>query len=98
MSHTFTITISDEEYSAVGKIILDPDDWVDKVISNKAIKCILDVVEATLKDVSQLLNPTDKATLVTYIIDNDLVMVPWRQWPQGVLRQIAQASLLQPPT
>jgi len=93
MAHTFTVTVSDEEFSAWGKIEADPDAWLDDFVQKQARKYILAVVEATLSDITQFLPPADKTTLVTYLVNNDLVMTPWRQWPQNVLRQIAEASL-----
>lgn len=94
MSHTFSVTITDEEYSAFEKVVIDPNAWAVDAINNKVRKAVLRVTEETLKDAENNLSPEDVATLTTHIADNGLVLAHWSKWPYGVLKKIAGASLI----
>lgn len=94
MSKTFTVNITDEEMAAFERVVPDADEWVENAVRNKVRKAILRVVEATMNDIDNQLSPADKQTLNNALVAQDLVMVPWKRWPKGILKQIAFKSLL----
>ena len=62
MSHTFTVTITDEEYRAMELILPSPEEWVNHAVTWKAFKSMLRVTDGSL-DESDMLNSSDKAEI-----------------------------------
>jgi hypothetical protein len=94
MAHTFTITISDEELKAMNLIVPDADQWVTDAVKSKARKTALRAVGMILSDLDNTLLPADRTTLNQYLVDNDLVLVPYKDWPINTLKLIVEKTIL----
>lgn len=68
MAHTFTITVTDEQYKAIELEIIDPDAWVDHAAKNRIRKAGIAVVEAHAKDPTAWLTAADR-TAIKAIMD-----------------------------
>jgi hypothetical protein len=94
MAHTFQVTVTDEEYKALNLIVVDADQWVADAVTGKVWNSNLRALEMILSDLDVNLLPADKAALQQYLVDNDLVMVPWKKWPKALLKQIVEKTTL----
>jgi hypothetical protein len=88
MAHTFTITITDEEYRAFSLRVLDPDDWVDHAIRNKIRKNMIWIAEEAGKP--DAFDAVDQATVEALMVQEGDIMKPPKEYSDVVKAEMAK--------
>jgi hypothetical protein len=88
MAHTFTVTITDEEYRAFSLRVLDPDGWCEHAIRNKVRKNMIWIAEEGAKPGA--LEESDRQTVETLMIqEGDILKAP-KDFSDVVKQEIAK--------
>jgi len=92
MAHTFTVTITDEEYRAFSLRVLDPDGWVDHAVKNKVRKNMIWMAEEGAK--AGMLLPADKQAIEALMVQEGDVMKAPKDFSDVVKQEIAKRVLM----
>jgi hypothetical protein len=92
MAHTFTVTITDEEYRAFSLRVLDPEAWVDNAVRNKIRKNMIWIAEEGAK--AGALAPADKQAIETLMVQEGDVMKAPKDFSDSVKREIAKRVIM----
>jgi len=88
MAHTFTVTITDEEYRAFSLRVLSPEDWVENAVLNKVRKNMIWIAEEASKP--DAFDPTDKQAIEALMVQEGDIMKPPKQYSDTVKREMAK--------
>lgn len=88
MSHTFMVTVSDEEYKAFNLVVPDADSWVQHAVKEKIRQCGIRIAEEHSRNPSQYLTPEDRTAIKAVMDSNDDAMKEPKNWSVPTLREI----------
>jgi len=88
MAHTFTVTITDEEYRAFSLRVPDPEAWVDNAVLNKVRKNMIWITEEAGKVGS--FDPADQSTIEALIVSEGDIMKRPRDYSDKVKKEMAK--------
>jgi hypothetical protein len=88
MAHTFTVTVTDEEYRAFSLRVTDPDGWCEHAIRNKIRKNMIWIAEEASKDGA--LSPADRQVIEAAMVEEGDVMKAPKQYSARVKLEMAK--------
>lgn len=94
MSHTFLVTISDDEYKAFNLIVKSADQWVEDAVRNKVFACGVRVAKEHSKNPSEYLTPEDMEAIKAVMVANDDLMKTPDNWSIATLREIVSRTTM----
>lgn len=92
MSHTFTVTISDEEYRAYSIRTVDPDEHVERMVREQILISAIEMARRHAENPSQYLTPTDIAAIKGIMESEGDFMKDPKDWSLLTLREIAKRT------
>ena len=91
MSHTFNITVDDDELKAFNLIVPDADEWATNAVLGKVRKCLIYVAREHAKDFS-LLDASDLAEITQMVQDEGSTLLPPEKWSKAIQKEIAKRT------
>lgn len=91
MAHTFSITLTDEEYKAFNLIVPDADEWMENAIRNKVRKCLIYVAEEHVRS-PELLDQADIDGITQLMVAEGCTLNGPRGWTDKVKHELVKKT------
>jgi hypothetical protein len=88
VAHTFSVTITDEEYRAFERRVDNPDTWVADAVANKVRQSLNFVAEESSKP--GMLDDVDEQAVSDLLIQEGAVLKAPKDYPDIVKQEIAK--------